>query len=246
MKTHHPSLIVSAVAASLLLGTAPVLAQGSSSGNDQGKQSAQQSAQKSLQKDAEKHWEATHRASKIIGSDVQNAKGEKLGTVKDLVLADPASGRISQVVVAIGGVGGMGDKLFALPYSDLQPAPDKNALVLSSNSDLSRGFDGKNWSDIAKQDNGGSSGQANASGGQSGSSGQSASSGGSSAGATSGGSPSSTASSGQDRSTVSSTQGSSEPSSSASSGSPGSASNTSSGSANGGTSNPTSNPATAQ
>lgn len=233
MKTHHPSLIVSAVAASLLLGTAPVLAQGSSSGNDQGKQSAQQSAQKSSQKDAEKHWEATHRASKIIGSDVQNAKGEKLGTVKDLVLADPASGRISQVVVAIGGVGGMGDKLFALPYSDLQPAPDKNALVLSSNSDLSRGFDGKNWSDIAKQDNGGSSEQANASGG-------------SSPGATSGGSPSSTASSGQDGSTVSSGQSGSEPSSSASSGSTGSGSNTSSGSASGGTSSPTSNPATPQ
>ena len=233
MKTHHPSLIVSAVAASLLLGTAPVLAQGSSSGNDQGKQSAQQSAQKSSQKDAEKHWEATHRASKIIGSDVQNAKGEKLGTVKDLVLADPASGRISQVVVAIGGVGGMGDKLFALPYSDLQPAPDKNALVLSSNSDLSRGFDGKNWSDIAKQDNGGSSEQANVSGG-------------SSPGATSGGSPSSTASSGQDGSTVSSGQSGSEPSSSASSGSTGSGSNTSSASASGGTSSPTSNPATPQ
>ena len=78
-----------------------------------------------------------------------------MGRVKDLVLSDPASGTISHVVVSVGGVGGMGDKLFAVPIAQIQQAPGKDYLVLSANSDLSKGFDDKNWpSETAWQDRG--------------------------------------------------------------------------------------------
>ena len=163
MKTRHPPLLLAAVAASLLAGAAPALAQGSTATpGGQGNVTTRKAPQDARsQKDADKRWEATHRASKIIGSDVRNAKGDKVGTVKDLVLDDPASGRISRVVVSVGGVGGMGDKLFALPYSDLQRAPGKDALVLNNDSDLARAFDGNHWSALA---NDGADAQASARG----------------------------------------------------------------------------------
>ena len=123
-------------------------------------------------KEAEKAWEQDHRASKIIGADIVNAKGEKVGTVKDLVLDDPASGKVTRVVVSVGGLGGLGDKLFAVPYSELQRDQKKNALVLNQDSDLANSFKDDNWQALADQT---SSNGANASAAAPGSSGSSAS-----------------------------------------------------------------------
>jgi len=51
------------------------------------------------------------RASKIIGTNVKNPNGDKLGDIKDLVL-DPESGQVVYIVVAFGGVLGVGGKIF--------------------------------------------------------------------------------------------------------------------------------------
>jgi sporulation protein YlmC with PRC-barrel domain len=135
------SLLACAVAASLALSAGGTAAQGT---NDDRSPKASTEAKRAAS-DARKTWEQTHRASKIIGSEVRNPQDQKVGSVKDLVIGDPASGTISHVVVAVGGVMGMGDKLFAVPFRDLQQAPGKNYLVLSANSDLSQAFDEKSW-----------------------------------------------------------------------------------------------------
>ena len=54
-------------------------------------------------------------ASYLVGSAVQNHKGENLGEVKEVML-DAYSGRVSYAVLSFsGGVLGMRKKLFAVP-----------------------------------------------------------------------------------------------------------------------------------
>ncbi|MFO0984440.1 MAG: PRC-barrel domain-containing protein [Planctomycetota bacterium] len=63
-----------------------------------------------------------YKASDLIGFSVRNAKEEKLGDIKDL-LVDMKRQCVGFAVVAYGGFLGIGDKLYAVPW---------NAFVLSS------------------------------------------------------------------------------------------------------------------
>jgi sporulation protein YlmC with PRC-barrel domain len=150
MKTRSPSILASAVAASLVLAAAPALA-ADYPGTDTTKASSstttgqKKASDTRSQKAADQAWQQAHRASKIIGTDVQNGKGEKVGKVKDLVLDDPASGQITRVVVSVGGVSGLGDKLFAIPYRAFRRDDARHVLVLDSNSDLAHAFDDNDW-----------------------------------------------------------------------------------------------------
>jgi sporulation protein YlmC with PRC-barrel domain len=53
----------------------------------------------------------------FLGADVQNGSGERVGDVNDLVF--DRSGRISTVVIGVGGFLGMGEKSVAVPFSAL-------------------------------------------------------------------------------------------------------------------------------
>lgn len=57
------------------------------------------------------------RANNYIGQPVVNASGEKIGDVNDLVF--DKSGKISTVVVGIGGFLGMGEKNVGMGYETL-------------------------------------------------------------------------------------------------------------------------------
>lgn len=67
---------------------------------------------------------------KLRGMDVVDAKGEKLGDIEEVML-DMQSGRVHAVVLGFGGFLGMGEKHFAFPVSDLQPAKEKDKLQLN-------------------------------------------------------------------------------------------------------------------
>ena len=156
MKTHSAPFFVSSIAAALMLGAAPAIAADTSSADKMHSNTSQPTSQNKQAdarsaKDAEKAWEQSHRASKLIGTDVMNAKGAKVGTVKDLVLDDPASGQVTRVVVSVGGVGGLGDKLFAVPFNALQRDQAKNTFVLNTDSDLAHAFNDNNWQALANQ-----------------------------------------------------------------------------------------------
>jgi sporulation protein YlmC with PRC-barrel domain len=58
------------------------------------------------------------RSSKLIGATVKDASGEKLGKIRDLAI-DLHGGRVLQVMVARGGILGVGEKHVALPPTTL-------------------------------------------------------------------------------------------------------------------------------
>ena len=65
------------------------------------------------------------RLSKLIGTKVQDAQGQAVGEIKDVVF-DANTGRVHYAVLASGGVLGVGDKMFALPLAKLhRDAQDK-------------------------------------------------------------------------------------------------------------------------
>jgi len=57
------------------------------------------------------------RVSKIIGSTVENENGDKIGSVDDLILT--ADQQVPFAIVSVGGFLGMGSKLVAVPYREL-------------------------------------------------------------------------------------------------------------------------------
>jgi sporulation protein YlmC with PRC-barrel domain len=109
--------------------------------------------QRELQEAANEEMQEVSRASKIIGTDVKNTKGEDLGDIKDLVL-DPTSGRLAYVVVSYGGMLGMGDKLFAIPWNAVRWSTDKDYFTLNMDKEALKnapGFDEDHWPASAAQ-----------------------------------------------------------------------------------------------
>lgn len=100
-----------------------------------------------------KSMQQVSRASKIIGTNVKNPNGDNLGDIKELVL-DPESGQVVYAVVSFGGVMGVGDKLFALPWKSLHWTRDKEYYVLDVDKTALKkapGFDKKNWPDSSNK-----------------------------------------------------------------------------------------------
>ena len=63
------------------------------------------------------------RASELVGARVRNAAGDNLGEIEEIVI--PSGDQDDMlVIVSVGGVLDVGDKLVALPYDDLRVSPD--------------------------------------------------------------------------------------------------------------------------
>jgi sporulation protein YlmC with PRC-barrel domain len=57
-------------------------------------------------------------ANTLLGNDVYNRDGQDLGDIKEFMI-DMASGKIAYAVLSFGGLLGLGDKLFAVPWAAL-------------------------------------------------------------------------------------------------------------------------------
>lgn len=69
------------------------------------------------------------RASEFIGETVRNGKGEKIGSVDDLILN--RGDRILYAVISVGGFLGVGDRLVAVPFEALRfGAKDVEGVVI--------------------------------------------------------------------------------------------------------------------
>lgn len=93
------------------------------------------------------------KASSIIGTDVVNPKGDNLGDIKEVVI-DPSSGRVAYAVVAFGGFLGMGEKLFAIPFSSFKYDAARNDYVLDidkSRLEAAPGFDSDHWPSMSDE-----------------------------------------------------------------------------------------------
>lgn len=74
-------------------------------------------------------------ASKVKGTAVYNSKGEKIGTVEDIVL-DKLSNQIMFAALGFGGMLGMGEKYYPIPWSLLDYDEDKGGYVVPLSKDL--------------------------------------------------------------------------------------------------------------
>lgn len=93
----------------------------------------------------------TLSASSLTGDNIENLAGESLGHVKELMI-DVITGKVAYVVVSFGGFLGMGDKLFAIPFSKFKVDETKKIFVLDVEKDLLKstpGFDKNNWPDFS-------------------------------------------------------------------------------------------------
>ncbi len=90
-------------------------------------------------------------ASTIMQFQVENSAGEKLGTIKDVII-DLSTGCASYGVLSFGGFLGLGDKLFAIPWSKLIPSEKDKTFILDvpkEKLEQKRGFDKSNWPDFS-------------------------------------------------------------------------------------------------
>jgi len=92
-------------------------------------------------------------ADTLIGNDVYNHKGEDLGDIKEIML-DVRSGKVAYAVLSFGGFLGMGEKLFAVPWSALTLDTKNKRFVLNVEKDHLKnapGFDKDKWPNMSDQ-----------------------------------------------------------------------------------------------
>ena len=86
-------------------------------------------------------------ANTLLGNDVYNTDGEDLGDIKEFMI-DMASGKVAYAVLSFGGLLGMGDKLFAVPWAALTLDTENHRFTLNVPKvalNDAPGFDKANW-----------------------------------------------------------------------------------------------------
>lgn len=92
-------------------------------------------------------------ADTLEGDKVVNSAGDDLGEIKDIMI-DVPSGRVAYAVLSFGGLLGMGDKLFAIPWQALQLDPQNHCFILDVDKERLKsapGFDKDHWPSMADQ-----------------------------------------------------------------------------------------------
>lgn len=90
-------------------------------------------------------------ADTLMGNDVYNRQDEDLGDIKDIMLDVPA-GRISYAVLSYGGLLGIGEKLFAVPWEALTLDTENKRFTLDVTKDRlesAPGFDKDSWPNMS-------------------------------------------------------------------------------------------------
>jgi sporulation protein YlmC with PRC-barrel domain len=90
-------------------------------------------------------------ASTLNGDDVYNPNGDKLGSIKEIML-DIESGKVCYAVLSFGGFLSLGEKLFAVPWSALAIDTENKRFVMDTDEERLKnapGFDSDNWPNMA-------------------------------------------------------------------------------------------------
>ena len=86
-------------------------------------------------------------ADTLLGNDVYNRDGDDLGDIKEFMI-DMASGKVAYAVLSFGGLLGMGDKLFAVPWAALALDTTNKRFTLGVPKEALKdapGFDKNHW-----------------------------------------------------------------------------------------------------
>ncbi|CAN7707556.1 PRC-barrel domain-containing protein [Cupriavidus necator] len=90
-------------------------------------------------------------ADTLEGNKVVDPAGDDIGTI-DHIMIDVLGGRVAYAVLAMGGFLGIGEKLFALPWSALTLDTRRKCFVLGVERDRLKaapGFDKDHWPSMA-------------------------------------------------------------------------------------------------
>jgi sporulation protein YlmC with PRC-barrel domain len=102
--------------------------------------------------DAKGQWmQRVIAADTLTGDKVVNRQKEDLGTIEHLMI-DVEQGRIAYAVLSFGGFLGMGEKLFAIPWSALAVDSVERQFILNVDKKLlerAPGFDKDHWPNMA-------------------------------------------------------------------------------------------------
>jgi sporulation protein YlmC with PRC-barrel domain len=92
-------------------------------------------------------------ANTLLGNDVYNKDDEDLGDIKEFMI-DMASGKVAYAVLSFGGLMGMGNKLFAVPWQALALDKEKKRFTLDVPKSALKdapGFDKGHWPSMADE-----------------------------------------------------------------------------------------------
>jgi len=90
-------------------------------------------------------------ADTLLGEDVVNYEEDDLGDIKEIML-DMRSGQVAYAVLSFGGLLGIGEKLFAVPWQALQLDTINKRFVLNVDKERLKsapGFDKDAWPDMS-------------------------------------------------------------------------------------------------
>ena len=90
-------------------------------------------------------------ADTLEGNEVRNPQGENLGEIQH-IMVDVLNGRVAYAVLSFGGVFGIGDKLFAIPWQALRVDGEERCFVLNVDKEVLKqapGFDKNNWPEVS-------------------------------------------------------------------------------------------------
>ncbi|MGF1550619.1 MAG: PRC-barrel domain-containing protein [Sphingomonadaceae bacterium] len=73
-------------------------------------------------------------SDKVEGTTVFNRQGERLGTVKNFMVGK-RSGRVEYAVMSFGGLFGMGERFYPLPWDILTYDTDKGGYIVDLDKD---------------------------------------------------------------------------------------------------------------
>lgn len=94
-----------------------------------------------------------YRGSRIIGAQVRDRDGRRIGDIHDLILGSGRS-EVAYAVISFGGVLGVGKTFHAVPWSSLEPQAGGRYYVFSGERGILRGAPGldlTHWPDIGQQ-----------------------------------------------------------------------------------------------
>lgn len=87
----------------------------------------------------------------VVGVEVRNNQNDKLGKIEALMI-DKLQGHVCYVVLSFGGFMGMGDKLFAMPWSMFSYDDKNDCFIIAVDKETlkkSPGFDKDHWPDMS-------------------------------------------------------------------------------------------------
>ena len=90
-------------------------------------------------------------ASRVTGTNVYNAQGDKIGHVEDIVL-DKLSDKVMFAVLGFGGFLGIGERYHAMPWSMLDFDPQRGGYVVSLSKEVLERAPTYELDDLLKQD----------------------------------------------------------------------------------------------